>query len=82
MLCPVCNSFQSIEKQCPKCQQSLEDGGRVGDYLDPYGHYYDIDTVKLSDGYENSAEQNICPHLLYCPHCGHDEITFIREQLM
>lgn len=80
MICPVCNSFQSIEKNCPYCKQTLQDGGRMGDYLDPYNHYLDIDIVKLADGYENSIKNNECPHLLYCPHCGYDEMITVREQ--
>lgn len=43
-MCPVCNSFQTLQKQCPFCQDMLIDAGRITDYLDPYGHYYDFET--------------------------------------
>jgi len=79
-LCPVCNSFQSIDKSCPLCVNMLIDGGRVADYLDPYGHYNDIETSNLSDGFQRSTENEQCPHLLYCEHCNYDEVLIVKEQ--
>lgn len=77
--CPLCNAFDEIEVYCPKCNRKLEDSGKVTDYLDPYGHYNDEETVKMGDGYPNTAKNEICPHLMSCPNCGYDAVRFIRE---
>jgi len=76
-LCPVCNALTSITINCANCQAQLEDYGKVSDYLDPYGHYNDLETVKSADGY---TEEDICPHLLYCNDCGHEQVVFIHEK--
>lgn len=81
-LCPLCNSFKQLNENCPNCQIPLVDGGRVADYLDPYGHYNDIETVKSGDGYLYTIKNELCPHLIYCQQCNHDEVVFVREQLM
>ncbi|KIL74878.1 hypothetical protein [Bacillus badius] len=79
-LCPVCNAFKEIELSCPECHSSLEDKGKVSDFLDPYGHYNDEETVKMGDGYSDTAKKQICPHLMYCNHCGYDAVKFIQEE--
>lgn len=77
--CPLCNSLYEIEVYCPNCKNKLEDSGKVSDYLDPYGHYNDEETVKMGDGYPNTAKDQICPHLMVCRECSYDEVRFIRE---
>lgn len=77
-MCPVCNSFQKLQKDCPFCQDRLVDGGRVADFLDPYGHYNDIETSNIGDGYDIQNKQ--CSHLLYCEDCNYDEVFMIAEQ--
>lgn len=79
-MCPVCNTFQSLEKRCPFCHSQLIDGGRVADYLDPYGHYNDIATSNLGDGFTNDKEKQQCPHLIYCKGCQYDEVFLVEEQ--
>lgn len=79
-MCPLCNSIKELEAYCPKCQKRLEDSGKVSDYLDPYGHYNDEETVKMGDGYPLTAKDEICPHLMVCKDCGHDEVRFIQEE--
>lgn len=79
-MCPVCNTFQSIRKQCPFCHDKLVDGGRLADYLDPYGHYNDIVTSNLGDGYVNDSEKQQCPHLIYCEDCQYDEVFLVEEK--
>lgn len=78
-MCPVCNSFQTLQKQCPFCQDMLIDAGRITDYLDPYGHYYDFETRNLADPSYNKER---CSHLVYCDTCHYDEVAFIEEQLL
>jgi len=80
-VCPLCNSLIQLNQHCPQCESSLTDGGRVSDYLDPYGHYNDIETVKSADGYMYTLRSNLCPHLIYCPQCHYDDVVFIKEQL-
>lgn len=79
-ICPVCNAFEQLEKSCTICQAILKDKGKVTDFLDPYGHYNDIDTLKSADGYANTLGEKLCPHLLYCFHCDHEQIEFVQEQ--
>ena len=79
-ICPLCNAFIEIEINCPKCASHLNDGGKVSDYLDPYGHYNDEETVKMGDGFPNSAKDHLCPHLMVCNKCGHDQVEFVKEQ--
>lgn len=77
-ICPVCNSFQTLKKKCPFCQDLLIDGGRVADFLDPYGHYNDIQTTNQGDGFNTNNDQ--CPHLVYCEACNYDEVFPIEER--
>lgn len=81
MICPICNGLRQIEKNCPNCHAQLEDQGKVSDFLDPYGHYNDIETVKSADGYPETVEDKICPHLMVCTNCGHENVKFVQEQL-
>ena len=78
-LCPVCNAFETIEKPCPKCDESLTDGGRVADYFDPYAHYNDIETSNQGDGIVSDSSNPQCSHLLYCDHCNYDEVYEVEE---
>ncbi|WP_449620485.1 hypothetical protein [Robertmurraya sp. Marseille-Q9965] len=78
-ICPICNGFKELHKECQTCGTSLEDSGRVMDYYDDYSPYMPIDLMKLEDGYPNDYENHQCPHLLKCPQCGYDEIVFINE---
>ena len=79
-ICPLCNALKELQIDCPKCANRLNDGGKVSDYLDAYGHYNDEETVKMGDGYPNTAKDQICPHLMVCNECGHDQVEFIQEQ--
>jgi len=78
-ICPLCNGFIELELKCIKCANRLENGGKVSDYLDPYGHYNDEETIKMGDGFPNTAKNHLCPHLMICHSCGHDHVEFIPE---
>lgn len=79
-MCPICNAFEQLEVNCPECNTQLEDTGKVSDFLDPYGHYNDVETAKMGDGYPNTTKDQICPHLMYCHNCGHNEVEFVQEE--
>lgn len=79
-ICPLCNSLKILEVDCPKCHKPLEDFGKVADYQDPYSHYNDEDTVKMGDGYPNSAKEQLCPHLMVCKSCDHEEVRLVKEE--
>ena len=79
-MCPICNSFKELEVNCSECNFRLEDSGKVSDFLDPYSHYNDAVTVKMGDGYPNTAKDEICPHLMYCNNCGQNEVKFVQEE--
>ncbi|PLT32112.1 hypothetical protein [Bacillus sp. V5-8f] len=78
-MCPLCNGFEELEMYCTECGTMLNDSGKVSDFMDPYGHYNDEDTVKMGDGYQNTTKDNICPHLMSCASCNHDQVVFIKE---
>lgn len=78
--CPLCNALKVLEVNCPKCDTPLEDTGKVSDFLDPYGHYNDEETVKRGDGYLYTAKDHQCPHLMVCSHCQYDVVKFIQEE--
>jgi len=79
-VCPLCNSLKELEVHCPNCHKKLDDSGKVSDFLDPYGHYNDEETVKMGDGNPNTAKDQICPHLMVCSDCGYDEVKMIQEE--
>ncbi|MFB5089175.1 hypothetical protein PGC35_18610 [Psychrobacillus sp. PGGUH221] len=54
-MCPLCNSLKELEVSCPECNTRLDDSGKVSDFLDPYGHYNDEETVIMGDGYPNTG---------------------------
>lgn len=70
-VCPICNSLQKIEEQCPICLNILKDGGMITDYLGPYSPYV-----------ENSVSENVCMHLLYCTQGHYDTIKTFEYTLM
>jgi DNA-directed RNA polymerase subunit M/transcription elongation factor TFIIS len=79
-MCPLCNGLNELDMNCSNCGTLMTDLGKVSDFLDPYGHYNDEETVKMGDGYPNTAQDQICPHLMSCKHCSHDKVVFIQEQ--
>lgn len=79
-ICPICNALQEIKQSCPTCQHALKGAGKVSDYSDPYGHYNDENTVKMGDGFPNTAKDEICPHLFKCENCTYEQIVFIQER--
>ncbi|MGG0657206.1 hypothetical protein [Rummeliibacillus pycnus] len=79
-ICPLCNSLKVLEINCPNCGTQLDNDGKVADFMDPYSHYEDEETVKMDDGYPNTAKDQICPHLMVCRNCGYDKVMFIQEE--
>ncbi len=79
-ICPLCNALETTKIDCPECHILLDDGGKLSDYLDPYGHYNDEETNKMGDGYPHTAIDQICPHLMVCKECGYDKVVLIQEQ--
>lgn len=78
-MCPLCNALQTVEIGCPKCGHLLGDAGKAADFSDPYSHYNDEETIRMGDGYPNTARDHICPHVMHCQNCGYDEVHFVRE---
>ncbi|MEK3974634.1 hypothetical protein [Psychrobacillus sp. FSL K6-1267] len=76
--CPLCNAFNHLEQNCPKCTNPLEDAGKESDFFDPYAHYNDLNTIKMGDGYPDTYKDDTCPHLIMCNNCGYDEVKFIQ----
>lgn len=78
-LCPLCNGLRAIHIPCADCGTEMKDKGKTMDYEDDYSAYMDIDILKKNDGVKDSLQKGICPHLLFCPSCGHDETVLIKE---
>ena len=77
---PKCNSLKVLEVYCPTCHAQLEDLGKVTDFLDPFGHYNDEETVKLRDRYPNTAKDQFFPHLMVCNNWRYDVVKIIQEE--
>lgn len=78
-ICPICNGLESFNKVCSNCGETFEDHGRIMDYYDDYSAYMPIDQMKLEDGYSEDYRKHLCPHYIYCPGCGKEEVLFINE---
>jgi hypothetical protein len=77
-MCPVCNGLQTLQMCCPKCGSSVEDSGRLNDFLGPYSPYRPIDDVGLTNGFLD-VRQHCCTHVVHCPGCGRTFHKFIQE---
>jgi len=75
--CPVCNGFISIGEICPKCNQAMEDLGRIEDYYTPYSPYEEQDDIPVLQEAEES-----CLHVFSCPECSTEENVFIPYETM
>ena len=78
-VCPVCNGFQTLNSECPKCTSMMTDRGRLMDFFDDYSAYMPIDQMKLEDGYKKDFITEQCPHFVKCEQCGYEETFFIKE---
>ncbi|MGE6260435.1 hypothetical protein ACQKCU_21550 [Heyndrickxia sporothermodurans] len=58
--------------ECPSCNGTMTDLGRIYDYYGDYSPYMDIDLMKLVDGDPNSSLKNECVHLFQCSRCRAD----------
>jgi len=77
-ICPVCNGFAALAAACPTCARLAEDGGRLGDYYDPYSAYRPIDDVRLTNGYPDVASRE-CLHRAYCAACDAAFVAAVPE---
>ncbi|SET47342.1 hypothetical protein SAMN05216389_11234 [Oceanobacillus limi] len=77
--CPLCNGFESVSMECPSCESTIADQGKLADFFDDYSAYMDIDMIKLFDGDPKSLENHQCLHYFYCENCSHEEIKAVKE---
>lgn len=59
-ICPVCNELSIINVICNKCNKSMEDKGRVEDYLDNYSADMPIE-----------GSNDYCTHIYECLYCNY-----------
>ncbi|MCF6136144.1 hypothetical protein [Pseudalkalibacillus berkeleyi] len=78
-ICPVCNQLSAAQYRCPSCLGNMKDSGRVMDYYDDYSPYFDIDSLKMEDGYPDDEKEKQCPHVFYCVHCASENVLLIHE---
>lgn len=68
-LCPLCNGIYTKKIVCPNCHTTMEDGGMLENYYEPYSPYLPTEILDQAD--EIPSHQ--CIHLFYCPNCGYDQ---------
>ncbi|WP_139205862.1 hypothetical protein [Halobacillus alkaliphilus] len=68
--CGICNGWGETGYPCPKCKGTMEDQGRITDFLDDYSPYLDQKWTNLVDGDEDSSITDECIHLFICGQCG------------
>ena len=78
-ICPLCNGLRTLNFSCENCKASLDDQGKVTDYLDEYSAYEEINTLKQVDGVKQSTENEQCVHIFSCSQCGNNELIVINE---
>lgn len=76
--CPLCNGYSTFADKCPQCYGNLVDYGPVSYLLASYSPYRPIEEMKRSDGLID-ATSHLCPHTVFCPHCGYNRIVMITE---
>lgn len=77
-LCPVCNGFASLDKDCAHCGQQLIDAGRLYDFYGDYSPYREIDDAKMDNGYQDRLHHQ-CLHTGWCPHCQEEQMMIVDE---
>lgn len=77
-LCPLCNSFTSLQENCSRCGQALEDSGRIMDFYGAYSPYQEIDGTKLDNGLPDLL-QHQCLHVGWCPSCREERMITVQE---
>lgn len=77
-MCPVCNGFQALHAQCPRCGAAAADDGRLNDFLGPYSPYRPIDDIGLTNGFQDVGSGR-CTHVVHCTDCGHVFHRFVQE---
>ena len=80
MLCPVCNGLQALQFDCPKCDNAMQDGGKLSDSYGPYSPYvpHDEEDESFSQSRTGHAD-NACIHAASCPHCGSGALVSVAE---
>jgi hypothetical protein len=77
--CPLCNGYSNYSAICPRCRGNMVDYGPVSYLLASYSPYRPIDEMKLNDG-RMDLKLHQCPHEVYCPNCGYDQVVMIAER--
>nr|WP_077623158.1 hypothetical protein [Sediminibacillus massiliensis] len=77
--CPLCNGMRTITRNCSNCDETMEDQGKVVDYMGDYSPYLPDDIAKTVDGVQNSTEDHVCVHLFHCNNCKQDMRVEIQE---
>jgi hypothetical protein len=78
--CDVCNGIGSFSSNCPQCNNSAEDQGKLSDYYGPYSPYRPIDELKAANGFTD-LRQHQCIHVAFCSNCTTVYLVPIQEQL-
>lgn len=76
-VCPVCNSFTEVKRDCPNCGRQMVDAGKIQDFYDGYSPYLAQDIYQ--DGYACNDSVH-CVHLFSCPCCHYDHRLAFRKE--
>ncbi|MRH44109.1 hypothetical protein GH741_15820 [Aquibacillus halophilus] len=77
--CPLCNGVKTLEQACSSCGSTMDNQGRLVDYMGDYIAYLDYEGTNLIDGLQDSNDKHICVHLFQCSSCDEQIHVPIRE---
>jgi hypothetical protein len=77
-LCPICNSFCTVELICRHCGHQAQDLGRFTDMLGPYSPYRDIEDLEMTHA-DAASTDSACIHVCECPTCRESFLVGFNE---
>ncbi|HHV47061.1 MAG TPA: hypothetical protein GXX53_09270 [Tissierellia bacterium] len=76
-VCPLCNGLYTVQRNCIKCNGSMDDQGAVVNYHDNYSPYLLDEITNNVDG----VRKDQCLHLFRCTDCGFEESYAIQREI-
>lgn len=70
IVCPLCNGLVLADMHCDKCDSSLDEIGRMEEYVDPYAANIDVTAFTSSFDSNVMSGDDSCVHLFYCKECN------------
>ncbi len=77
LICPLCNGLYTIQYNCPKCNNTMEDQGAKVNFYDDYSPYLLDEITSKVDGVRGDR----CIHIFLCPNCGYESEYVIERKV-